>query len=247
VRAARNFQTVDMFVPIITISLLGLMLNAGFNALRARLLVGFPRELRIRDAGRPDRGKWIDAFCEIFEKCAVKAGDTAAILSETPVARAQCAARRACADAPRRAAVPPRGADAAQPHPVPVALDRRERAIGGLAPVVSALGQAGFVVDCTLEGLMHAPETPEFSRAGDASWSSRTSIRGARAHAARSRHSRTLVCGRRAENAARRQAHGVARRAGTKLDIDMAGSDDGRRLGTGPTAGNLATGRAASW
>ena len=27
--------------------------------------------------------KWIDAFCEIFERCAVKTGDTAAILSET--------------------------------------------------------------------------------------------------------------------------------------------------------------------
>src|SRR6266481_6346058 len=27
--------------------------------------------------------KWIDAFCEIFERCAVKSGDTAAILSET--------------------------------------------------------------------------------------------------------------------------------------------------------------------
>ena len=44
VRAARNFQTVDMFVPIITISLLGLALNAGFNALRARLLIGYPEE-----------------------------------------------------------------------------------------------------------------------------------------------------------------------------------------------------------
>jgi NitT/TauT family transport system permease protein len=38
IRAARNFQTVDMFVPLITISLLGLALNAGFNALRARVL-----------------------------------------------------------------------------------------------------------------------------------------------------------------------------------------------------------------
>ena len=28
-------------------------------------------------------GKWIDAFAEVFERCAVKAGDTAAILSET--------------------------------------------------------------------------------------------------------------------------------------------------------------------
>src|SRR5450631_1483125 len=27
--------------------------------------------------------KWIDAFSEIFERCAVKPGDTAAILSET--------------------------------------------------------------------------------------------------------------------------------------------------------------------
>ncbi len=44
VRAARNFQTVDMFVPIIAISALGLILNFGFNMLRARLLVGFPEE-----------------------------------------------------------------------------------------------------------------------------------------------------------------------------------------------------------
>jgi NitT/TauT family transport system permease protein len=44
VRAARSFQTVDMFVPLITISLLGLALNAGFNALRRRLLIGFPEE-----------------------------------------------------------------------------------------------------------------------------------------------------------------------------------------------------------
>ena len=42
VYASRSFHTVDMFVPLITISILGLALNAGFNALRARLLAGFP-------------------------------------------------------------------------------------------------------------------------------------------------------------------------------------------------------------
>jgi hypothetical protein len=31
-------------VPIIAISALGLLLNFGFNLLRARLLVGFPEE-----------------------------------------------------------------------------------------------------------------------------------------------------------------------------------------------------------
>lgn len=40
--AARSFETVDMFVPLITISLLGLVLNAAFNALQRRLLSGFP-------------------------------------------------------------------------------------------------------------------------------------------------------------------------------------------------------------
>jgi NitT/TauT family transport system permease protein len=40
----RNFQTVDMFVPLISISILGLTLNAAFNTLRAWLLRGFPEE-----------------------------------------------------------------------------------------------------------------------------------------------------------------------------------------------------------
>jgi NitT/TauT family transport system permease protein len=44
VRAGRNFQTVDMFVPLISISILGLTLNAAFNTLRAHLLRGFPEE-----------------------------------------------------------------------------------------------------------------------------------------------------------------------------------------------------------
>jgi ABC-type nitrate/sulfonate/bicarbonate transport system permease component len=40
--AARNFQTVDMFVPLITISLLGLILNGLLHGLRTYLLRGFP-------------------------------------------------------------------------------------------------------------------------------------------------------------------------------------------------------------
>jgi ABC-type nitrate/sulfonate/bicarbonate transport system permease component len=40
--AARNFRTVDMFVPLITISLLGLILNGLLHGLRTYLLRGFP-------------------------------------------------------------------------------------------------------------------------------------------------------------------------------------------------------------
>jgi 2,5-dihydroxypyridine 5,6-dioxygenase len=111
-------------------------------------------------------GKWIDAFCEMFERCAVKRGDTAAILSETQsrglnVQLAELALLRLGAR-PFHLIVPtPRN-----PHPVAVRSTGASEAIGGLAPVVAALGQAGFVVDCTLEGLMHAKETPAILKAG---------------------------------------------------------------------------------
>ena len=109
-------------------------------------------------------GKWIDAFCEVFGRCAVNRGDTAAILSETQsrplnVHLAELALLRLGAR-PFHIVVPtPRN-----PHPVPVRSTGASEAIGRLGPVVRALCETGFVVDCTLEGLMHAPETPEILR-----------------------------------------------------------------------------------
>src|SRR5947208_10832805 len=111
-------------------------------------------------------GKWIDAFCEIFERCAVKPGDTAAILSETQsrvlnVHLAELALLRMGAK-PFHVIVPtPRNSQI-----VPVRSTGASEAIQRLAPVVTALQQAGFVVDCTIEGLMHAAETSEILKAG---------------------------------------------------------------------------------
>src|SRR5881398_3658293 len=111
-------------------------------------------------------GKWIDAFAEVFARCAVKPGDTAAILSETQsralnVQLSELALQRLGAK-PFHIVVPsPRNK-----HPVPVRSTGASEAIGGLAPVIGALGASGFVVDCTLEGLMHAPETPAILKAG---------------------------------------------------------------------------------
>src|SRR3977135_596714 len=110
--------------------------------------------------------KWIDAFCEIFERCAVKSGDTAAILSETQsralnVHLAELALLRMGAR-PFHVIVPtPRNKQS-----VPVRSTGASDAIQRLAPVVTALQQAGFVVHCTIEGLMHAVETPEILKAG---------------------------------------------------------------------------------
>src|SRR5215207_2937526 len=110
--------------------------------------------------------KWIDAFCEIFERCAVKRGDTAAILSETQsralnVHLAELALLRLGAR-PFHIVMPtPRNR-----HPVPLRSTGASEAIGRLSPVIGALGQAGFVVDCTVEALMHAPETLEILKSG---------------------------------------------------------------------------------
>jgi 2,5-dihydroxypyridine 5,6-dioxygenase len=111
-------------------------------------------------------GKWIDAFCEVFERCAVKRGDTAAILSETQsrklnVELSELALLRLGARPFHIVVTTPRNT-----HPVPVRSTGASEAIGRLAPVVAALSQAGFVVDCTVEGLMHAPETPTILKAG---------------------------------------------------------------------------------
>jgi 2,5-dihydroxypyridine 5,6-dioxygenase len=168
-------------------------------------------------------GKWIDAFCEVIARCAVKSGDTAAILSETRsrphnVHLAELALLRLGAR-PFHVVLPtPRNR-----HPVPLRSTGASEAIGGLEPVVAALCQAGFVVDCSVEGLMHAPETPAILKAG------------ARILVISNEHPEALErmtpdsALERAVRAAAKMLRGARRmtvtsNAGTKLEIDMAGA-----------------------
>src|ERR1700687_5216000 len=94
--------------------------------------------------------KWIDAFCEIFERCAVKSGDTAAILSETQsrplnVQLAELALLRIGAR-PFHLVVPtPRNR-----HPVPVRSTGASEAIGGLGARGAAPRQGRLAGGCTL-------------------------------------------------------------------------------------------------
>ncbi len=168
-------------------------------------------------------GKWIDAFCEVFERCAVRPGDIAAILSETQsralnVHLAELALLRLGAR-PFHVVVPtPRNR-----HPVPVRSTGASEALGKLAPVVAALGAAGFVVDCTIEGLMHAPETPAILKAG------------ARIQVISNEHPEALErmmpdsAQETIVRAAAKMLRGAKRMrvtsaAGTDLDVDMAGA-----------------------
>ncbi len=109
---------------------------------------------------------WIRCFEAAFVLCGVKAGDSAAILSETQtrpvnVQLAELALLRLGARA-FHVVLPARPLTA----PVPVRSTGASDAIAGLQPVVQALATVDFVADLTVEGLLHAAELPQILAGG---------------------------------------------------------------------------------
>ncbi|MCC5868005.1 MAG: peptidase M29 [Gammaproteobacteria bacterium] len=110
--------------------------------------------------------KWIRAFIRTFELCEVTAGDEVVILSETQsrainVQLAELALLRMGAR-PCHVVMP----TPAQEAPVPVRSTGSTHALDGLKPVLAALTSVSFIADLTVEGIMHAPETPKILGSG---------------------------------------------------------------------------------
>ncbi|MGH7821129.1 MAG: peptidase M29, partial [Candidatus Binatia bacterium] len=110
--------------------------------------------------------KWIEAFRRVLELCALRAGDVVAILSETQsrpvnVQLAELAALGLGARAFHLVLPTPR-----QSVPIPIRSTGATNVIQGLEPVIGALGGATLVVDCTIEGMLHARELPAVLAAG---------------------------------------------------------------------------------
>ena len=110
--------------------------------------------------------KWIDVFADVFARCKVAPGDACAILSETQsralnLQLAELALARLGARAFHVTVPTPR-----QAAPVPVRSTGASNALQGLQPAIGALAASVFVVDCTVEGLMHAAELPAILKDG---------------------------------------------------------------------------------
>lgn len=110
--------------------------------------------------------KWIDAFVRVFELCKVAPGEQVAILSETQsrslnVHLAELALARLGATA-FHVTVPTPPQDA----PVPIRSTGASTAMAGQRAAIEGLKAASLVVDCTVEGLLHAPELPEIISGG---------------------------------------------------------------------------------
>lgn len=109
---------------------------------------------------------WLDAFEAVLARCGLQPGDTVAVLSESQ--------SRPILPELARLAAARRGAQvfsvmlptvfSAQ---LPVARSTgASPVLRQIAPVVSALAGSTLVVDCTVEGLMHAPELPAILKGG---------------------------------------------------------------------------------
>lgn len=108
---------------------------------------------------------WIDAFAALFEAAAVRREETVAVLAETGsralnVHLAELALGR-LGVRPYRLVAPtvPMGTMIAR-------STGASRVLHGFAPLVAAMQAADVVVDLTLEGLMHAPQTAGILAAG---------------------------------------------------------------------------------
>jgi 2,5-dihydroxypyridine 5,6-dioxygenase len=108
---------------------------------------------------------WLEAFETVLRRCALRPGDTVAILAESQsrpalVELAQLAAARLGCKPFRIVVTSP-----FEPGP-PVRSTGASTALQQIAPVVAALAASTLVVDCTVEGLMHAAELPAILRGG---------------------------------------------------------------------------------
>jgi 2,5-dihydroxypyridine 5,6-dioxygenase len=108
---------------------------------------------------------WLAAFEAVLSRCAVGAGDTVAVLGESqsrpvlPELARLAATRMGCRVFSIEVPTP------FEPGP-PVRSTGACIALQQLAPVVNALAASTLVVDCTVEGLMHAPELPAILKGG---------------------------------------------------------------------------------
>ncbi len=111
---------------------------------------------------------WIERFSQQFELCGAADAASSVVLSES-ASRPELVETAALALArlgqrPVNVVLP----TPKNPGPVPIRSTGASVALAGHQPSIAALKAADFVVDCTVEGLLHAPELGEILESGTA-------------------------------------------------------------------------------
>lgn len=111
--------------------------------------------------------KWLAAFVRTFMLCKVQPDEVVAILAETQSRRVNVDMARLALESLGARVFEITLTTPALTAAAPVRSTGASDAVGQLAPVVASLARADFVVDCTVEGLLHAPELPAIMAGAD--------------------------------------------------------------------------------
>jgi 2,5-dihydroxypyridine 5,6-dioxygenase len=186
--------------------------------------------------GWPDG--WQSAFESLLRRCAAEPGETLAVLCETATRPELPALARAAGERLGLKVFTLTLATPAAKAPVPIRSTGASVALQGNAAAVAALAASHIVLDCTVEGLMHAPELPAILK-GDGTGNTTTQPRVVYVS---HEHPETLVrCLPRDGDEALAKTHvkrlraakvmTVTSAAGTALQISLAGAAVGGNWG----------------
>jgi len=104
------------------------------------------------------RWAWVARYAEQFRACNLQPGEVAVLLSEAASQPAIVATARLALEHCGAAVAEVRLPTPPNPGPLPIRSTGASQAIAGHRAAIAALRAADFVVDCTAEGLLHAPE-----------------------------------------------------------------------------------------
>ncbi len=110
--------------------------------------------------------RWVQRYAEQFAACNLRPGEVAVLLSEAASNPLITETARLALESMGAATADVRMPTPANPGPVPIRSTGASQALAGHRAAVAALAAADFVVDCTAEGLLHAPELEQILAGG---------------------------------------------------------------------------------
>lgn len=110
--------------------------------------------------------RWVQRYATQFEACRVGPGEVAVVLSETTSRPEVVATARLALETLGAAVIDVVLTTPPNTGPLPIRSTGASQAIQGHRAALGALTSAAFVADCTVEGLLHAPELGEILGSG---------------------------------------------------------------------------------
>lgn len=110
--------------------------------------------------------RWVERYAQQFQACKLQSGDVAVLLSEASSSDRIVETARLALEMLGTAVADVRMPTPSNPGPVPIRSTGASVALAGHRAAIAACATADFVVDCTAEGLLHAPELGDILSGG---------------------------------------------------------------------------------